>query len=182
MLLCEASHNGLNSQYNVLMPASAAQRVKHLREKIEHHNHLYFGLSKPEISDQEYDALMKELIELEKANPELAGADSPSQRVGGTPLDGFKTVTHAVPMMSIDNTYDEAEVRAFDARMKKALGEPASIDYLLEPKAAAVAAPLRYETGCLVLAATRGDGRLGDDITANARTIRSIPLRLDAGD
>jgi DNA ligase (NAD+) len=158
------------------------QRIAKLRREIEHHNDLYYQEARPEISDQEYDALMRELIELETAHPEFAAADSPSQRVGGEPSEGFKTVTHAVPMMSIDNTYDEVEVRAFDARMRKTLGESASIEYVLEPKVDGVAATLRYENSQLILAATRGDGRRGDDITANARTIRSIPLRLDAKD
>jgi DNA ligase (NAD+) len=155
---------------------SAAQRVKKLREELERHNHLYFVQNKPAVSDQEYDALMRELIDLEKAHPELASADSPSQRVGGEPLEGFDSVAHAVPMMSIDNTYDEAEVRAFDGRVRKALGEAPR--YVLEEKVDGVSASLRYEKGVLVLAATRGDGRRGDDITTNVRTIHDIPLRL----
>jgi DNA ligase (NAD+) len=158
------------------MPASAAQRVKHLRQEIERNNHLYFDLNKPEISDQKYDELMKELIDLEKEHSDLASPDSPSQRVGGTPLPGFQTVAHAVPMMSIDNTYDESEVRAFDERTKKALGVQPR--YVLEEKVDGVAVNLRYERGLLILAATRGDGQRGDNITANAKTIHDIPLRL----
>ncbi|HUB26000.1 MAG TPA: hypothetical protein VL992_11275, partial [Tepidisphaeraceae bacterium] len=158
------------------MPASPAQRVKHLRQEIERHNRLYYIEARPEITDHEYDALMKELIDLEKAHPELASSDSPSQRVGGEPLEGFKTVEHLVPMMSIDNTYDEAEVRAFDERCRKTLG--AQPRYVLEEKVDGVAVNLRYEKGLLVLAATRGDGKRGDDITTNARTIHDIPLRL----
>ncbi len=153
------------------------QKIRKLREELEHHNRLYYVEARPVISDQEYDRLMRELIDLEKAHPEFASADSPSQRVGGEPIEGFKTVEHAVLMMSIDNTYDETEVRAFDARVHKALaGE--KVEYVLEPKVDGVAATLRYEKGILVLAATRGDGRRGDDITNNARTIPSIPLRL----
>ncbi|MGD0462684.1 MAG: NAD-dependent DNA ligase LigA [Tepidisphaeraceae bacterium] len=160
------------------MAASDEQRIKKLRQELERHNHLYYVEGKPQISDVEFDALMRELIELEKAHPELLTPDSPSQRVGGQPVEGFKTVEHAMPMMSIDNTYDESEVRAFDARLRKALGEAERIEYVVEPKVDGVAATLRYEEAMLVLAATRGDGRRGDDITANARTIQSIPLRL----
>ena len=159
------------------MPSHIEQKIAKLREELERHNYLYYQ-GKPEISDREFDGMMRELIELEKAHPDLLTADSPSQRVGGEPIEGFKTVEHAVPMMSIDNTYDEAEVRAFDARVRKELKGARKIEYVLEPKVDGVAASLRYEEGLLVLAATRGDGRRGDDITANARTIRSIPLRL----
>src|SRR6185312_423229 len=131
---------------------------------------------RPAVSDQEFDRLLRELADLEAAHPELITPDSPTQRVGGEPIDGFRTVEHSVPMMSIDNTYDEAEVRAFDERVRKLLGEQPS--YVLEPKVDGVASSLRYEAGKLLLAATRGDGRRGDDITSNARTIRSIPLSL----
>ena len=162
--------------------SSAEQKIKKLREEIEHHNHLYYVEAKPEISDQQFDRLMHELIDLETANPQFATPDSPSQRVGGQPIEGFKTVEHSVPMMSIDNTYDEAEVRAFDTRVRKALGPDESICYILEPKVDGVAATLRFESGLLVLAATRGDGRRGDDITSNAKTIHSIPLRLKGKD
>jgi DNA ligase (NAD+) len=158
------------------MSQSAKHQVEQLRRELQHHNELYFTKAKPEISDQAYDKLMRELVELEKAHPELLTPDSPSQRVGGTPLEGFATVEHAEPMLSIDNTYDEEDVRAFDERMRKALDEQPA--YVLEPKVDGVASSLRYENGILVLAATRGDGRFGDDITVNARTIRSIPLKL----
>jgi DNA ligase (NAD+) len=158
------------------MSESAAHRVAHLRNELNHHNYLYYVLNKPEISDQKFDALMQELLDLEKKHPELASADSPTQRVGGEPLGSFGTVEHSVPMMSIDNTYDEAEVRAFNDRVVKALGEQPR--YVLEEKVDGVAVSLRYEKGVLTVAATRGDGRQGDDITVNARTIQSIPLRL----
>jgi DNA ligase (NAD+) len=164
------------------MPVSPEQRIRKLRQEIEHHNNLYYVDAKPEISDQAYDKLMRELIDLETAHPALLTPDSPSQRVGGQPIEGFRTVEHAVPMMSIDNTYEEAEVRAFDVRVRKALPANAKVQYVLEPKVDGVAASLRYENGLMVLAATRGDGRRGDDITANARTIHSIPLRIDAKD
>jgi len=118
---------------------------------------------------------------LEEKHPELRTADSPTQRVGGQPIEGFETVRHAVPMMSIDNTYDADAVRAFDARVRKAMGDE-PVTYVLEPKVDGVSGSLRYEEGLLVLAATRGDGQRGDDITAQARTIRSIPLRLHGRD
>jgi DNA ligase (NAD+) len=162
------------------MSASAKQKIEKLRAQLDHHNHLYHVLAKPEISDREYDRMMAELIELERAHPELASPDSPTQRTGGEPIDGFRTVEHAVRMMSIDNTYDEAEVRAFDDRVRKALaGEKYS--YVLEPKIDGIAVSLRYENSRLALAATRGDGRRGDDISANVRTIRSVPLKLVDG-
>src|SRR5580765_4348334 len=162
------------------MGQTIANRAAKLREEIERHSYLYYVQAKPQISDREFDRLMKELVDLEMAHPELRTADSPTQRVGGEPIDGFEQVRHALPMMSIDNTYDEAEVRAFGERVRKALGEQ-KVGYVLEPKVDGVASSLRYEKGALVLAATRGDGRVGDDITAQARTINSIPLKL-AGD
>jgi DNA ligase (NAD+) len=159
------------------MPQSAPKRIAELTEELNRHNYLYYVEAKPQISDREYDKLMKELTELEAAHPAYASPDSPTQRVGGQPIEGFVTVEHAVPMMSIDNTYDEAAVREFDARVKKNLGgaQPA---YVVEPKVDGVSGSLRYEKGRLVLATTRGDGRRGDDITAQVRTIQSIPLRL----
>lgn len=159
------------------MDQAARVRAQSLREQIEHHNQLYYQHAQPEISDQEYDGLMQELIDLERAHPELQSADSPTQRVGGAPIEGFEKVTHAVPMMSIDNTYDAGSVREFDRRVREGLGGRSPL-YVLEPKVDGIAVSLRYEGGLLTLAATRGDGRVGDDITANARTIRSIPLKL----
>lgn len=159
------------------MSKSIEQRVAQLRDELNHHNHLYHVLAKPTISDREYDKLMQELIDLEKAHPELRSADSPTQRVGGDVQTELKSVRHAVPMMSIDNTYNEAEVRAFDERVRKLLGEE-KVRYVLEPKIDGASVNLRFEDGQLVLAATRGRGNLGDDITVNARTIKQIPLRL----
>jgi DNA ligase (NAD+) len=154
-----------------------AQQIDRLRKEIEHHNDLYYIQNKPEISDQEYDALMRELIDLEKKHPHLATADSPSQRIGDQPSTGFRTIAHFVPMMSIDNTYDEAEVRAFDQRVHNALdGEKPR--YVLEPKVDGIAVNLRYEKGLLISAATRGDGQRGDEITSNVKTIHTVPLRL----
>jgi DNA ligase (NAD+) len=159
------------------MGTSVTQRIDKLRDELNHHNHLYHVLAKPQISDQEYDKLMHELIDLETAHPDLITPDSPTQRIGGEPIDGFETVTHAVRMMSIDNTYDADELRAFDTRVRKGL-DGVQPKYVLEPKVDGVAVSLRYESGRLTLAATRGDGARGDDITANAKTIRPIPLLL----
>ena len=154
------------------------RRVEALREQIRRHDHLYYVLARPEISDRDYDALLAELRALEEAHPELITPDSPTQRVGGAPIEGFEHVTHSVPMLSVDNTYNEAELREFDRRVRDGLGgEP--YRYLVDPKVDGVAVSMRYEKGALALAATRGDGTEGDDITHNARTIRSIPLRLD---
>ena len=159
------------------IPAEARQRAEFLRAELERHNRLYYVEARPEISDREFDRLLRELQDLEAAHPDLATPDSPTQRVGGAPLAGFSPVKHAVPMMSLDNTYSVEEMREFDARIRKALGVE-SVDYVLEPKVDGVSISLRYENGVLALAATRGDGKTGDDVTANAKTIRSIPLRI----
>jgi len=164
------------------MPPSPAQRIKQLRDEINRHSHLYYIDARPEISDREFDRLLQELIELERANPELVTPDSPTQRVGGDVQAELKPVRHAVPMMSIDNTYSEAEVRAFDERVRRGLGGGGNgaehVAYVLEPKIDGTSISLRYEDGQLVLAATRGRGNVGDDVTVNARTIKSIPLTL----
>lgn len=159
---------------------SPATRVVELREAIAHHDHLYFVLHAPEISDEQYDALMRELRALEAAHPELVSPDSPTQRVGERPIEGFATVRHAVPMLSIDNTYSEAELREFDARVRRAL-EISTVDYVADPKIDGVAVSLLYEDGRFTRGATRGDGETGDDITQNLRTLRSVPLRLRGG-
>ena len=153
------------------------QRIRQLREELNRHNHAYYVEARPTISDREYDRLMRELIDLEAEHPELRTADSPTQRLGDEVQTELKSVRHSVPMMSIDNTYTETEVRAFDERVRKALGgeQPS---YVLEPKIDGASVSLRFENGSLVLAATRGRGNVGDDITVNARTIRSIPLTL----
>ncbi len=158
------------------MPA-AAQEIEKLRAQIARHDRLYYADNKPEISDRNYDRLLDRLRKLEADHPDLVTPDSPTQRVGDRPIDGFAHVTHAVPMLSIDNTYNEADLRAFDERVRKGLdGE--EYDYIVDPKIDGVSATLRYESGRLVQAATRGDGRTGDDITANVRTLRSVPLAL----
>jgi DNA ligase (NAD+) len=156
--------------------STAQKRIRELREQLNHHNRLYHVEARPEISDRDYDRLMQELIDLETANPELVTPDSPTQRVGGEVQTALRPVKHAVPMMSIDNTYSEEEVRAFDERIRKALGEEPA--YVLEPKIDGTSISLRYEKGQLVLGATRGRGNVGDDVTVNARTIKSIPLTL----
>lgn len=161
------------------MPSVQSQ-IESLRKQINHHNDLYYQQAKPEISDREFDALLKQLIDLEAKHPEFFDPDSPTQRVGGKAIESFRTVEHAERMMSIDNTYSEAEVREFDKRMRKNLpGE--DVAYVLEPKIDGIACNLRYENGKLVLAATRGDGRRGDDITHNALEIRSVPQKLKGG-
>jgi len=157
--------------------AQPIQEIEQLRTDIRRHDHLYYVEGRTEISDPEYDRLFARLKDLEAAHPDLITPDSPTQRVAGEPSTGFKHVTHAVPMMSIDNTYSEADLREFDARVARGL-EGQKYTYLVDPKVDGVSASLRYEHGRLVLAATRGDGRTGDDITANIRTIRSVPLSL----
>lgn len=162
-------------------PADIAARIAELRAELRRHDHLYYVLHTPEISDERYDALLRELRALETAHPELITPDSPTQRVGERPLEGFAHVRHAVPMLSIDNTYSPEELREFDARVRRALGDE-PYTYLVDPKIDGVAVALRYEDGALALGATRGDGETGDDITQNLRTIRSVPLRLRGTD
>lgn len=155
-------------------------QVAALREEIRRHDHAYFVENNPRVSDQEYDALLRRLRELEAQSPELISPDSPTQRVGERPLPGFRQARHSAAMLSIDNTYSPDELREFDARVRKSV-DGAAFDYVVDPKIDGVAVALRYEQGLLALALTRGDGESGDDITQNARTIRSVPLRL-AGD
>jgi len=160
---------------------NVAARIEKLRREIRRHDRLYYVEARPEISDRRYDKLLAELKALEADHPQLVTPDSPTQRVSGQPLEGFATVRHAAAMLSIDNTYNADDVREFDRRVRKGLGEE-SFHYLVDPKMDGVAVSLRYERGLLVLAVTRGDGVRGDDITPNARTIRAIPLRLDGHD
>jgi DNA ligase (NAD+) len=159
--------------------AQAKKRHAQLADEIRAHDHAYYVEAQPKISDRDYDRLYHELLELEKEFPELAAPDSPSQRVGGAPLSAFKSVRHSVPMLSLDNTYSEEEVRAFVNRLEKLLpGE--KLDWIVEPKVDGVAISLRYEDGVLVTGATRGNGTEGDDVTANLKTIRSVPLKLQS--
>ena len=159
------------------MEQNAEKRIEQLRSEIRKHEHLYYVRSQPVISDRQYDKLFAELKALEKDNPELVTSDSPTQRVSGQPLEGFTTVRHAVPMLSMDNTYNPDELRAFDERVGRQLGG-SDYDYVVELKIDGLAISLRYEQGVLVTAATRGNGELGDDVTANVRTIRAVPLKL----
>jgi DNA ligase (NAD+) len=154
-----------------------ARRAEELRRQIDHHNHLYYVDAAPEISDREFDKLLEELKALEKAHPELVTPDSPTQRVGGQPIDSFKAVTHRVSMLSIDNSYNPDELREFDRRVRKIIaGE--TVNYVVELKIDGVAISLAYENGSFTVGATRGDGERGDDVTHNLRTIPEIPLRL----
>jgi len=158
-------------------PAEIRRRIEWLRDEIRRHDYLYYVLAKPEISDAEYDRLFRELQELERAHAELVTPDSPTQRVGERPVEGFAHVRHSLPMLSIDNAYSADELREFDQRVRKGV-EDAPYDYVVDPKIDGVAISLRYEDGRLTQGATRGDGETGDDITQNLRAVRSIPLRL----
>jgi DNA ligase (NAD+) len=151
--------------------------LERLRDEIRRHDRLYFVEARPEIADRDYDALMQALLAAEDAHPEWVTPDSPSQRVGGQPLGGFAAVAHSTPMLSLANGYTLEELREFDGRVRKALGVEA-VDYVVELKIDGVAVCLRYAGGRLALGLTRGDGRVGDDITQNLRTIRGIPLQL----
>ena len=162
------------------MPSGPVKRIAGLRDEIRRHDYLYYVLNRPEISDRRYDELFAELKDLEKRHPELITPDSPTRRVSERPLEGFKSIRHQVPMLSIDNTYNAEELAAFDERVRKALGKQ-SYEYVAEIKIDGLAISLRYESGRLVSAATRGDGRVGDDVTANVRTIRSVPIILMGG-
>ena len=155
----------------------AAKRIPQLREEIRKHDRLYYEDAAPIISDHEYDRLYKELVDLETQFPDLLTPDSPTQRVGGKPLQAFEQVSHLIPMLSLDNTYSEAEVKNFYARMQRLLPDE-KIPVVIEPKVDGVAVSLIYENGKLRQAATRGDGNVGDNITQNIRTIRSVPERL----
>ncbi|MGC8805782.1 MAG: NAD-dependent DNA ligase LigA, partial [Candidatus Ratteibacteria bacterium] len=150
------------------------KRMDELYKLINYYDEKYYIENNPVITDQEYDKLMHELILLEQQYPDLARQDSPTRRVGGKPIEQFETVRHEIPMLSIDNTYSDEEIKEFDKRIRKLLGRP--VDYFLELKIDGVAVSLIYENKTLVRGATRGDGFQGDDITQNIKTIRDIPL------
>lgn len=154
------------------------QRVEELRSLIEDHNHHYYVLDDPRIPDAEYDRLFRELQKLEADYPELASDDSPSRRVGSSVETSFDEVVHRIPMLSLDNAFNEEELRDFDRRVRERLGTDEDIEYVCEPKLDGLAVSLHYEQGALKTAATRGDGYAGEDITANIRTIPSVPLKL----
>jgi DNA ligase (NAD+) len=159
----------------------ARSRIDKLRAMIARHDHAYYVENKPEISDREYDRLYSELKELEELHPELASPDSPTLRVGGKPLEMFEPWEHLVPMQSLDNTYNAGELREFDARVRRGLGLE-SVDYVIDAKIDGVAVSLTYLGGILHAGATRGDGQVGDQITQNLRTLRSVPLRLESSE
>jgi DNA ligase (NAD+) len=164
-----------------VMAKDIREQIERLREEIREHDYLYYVLDQPRISDRQYDKLFAELKELEAANPQFVTADSPTQRVSDRPLEGFATVRHAVPMLSMDNTYNADELKAFDERVAKQLASK-DYDYVIELKIDGLAISLRYEDGALVTAATRGNGEVGDNVTANVRTIKAVPLTLLGAD
>jgi DNA ligase (NAD+) len=161
--------------------ATIAKQIEKLREELRRHEYLYFVQDNPEISDVKFDRMMKELQALEAAHPELVTPDSPSQRVGGTPRRGFETRQHSPAMMSLDNTYSMEELDDFDRRVRELAGRD-SVEYVAETKFDGLSISLVYENAMLVRGVTRGDGTTGEDVTANVRTIRSIPLRVDAAE
>ena len=161
-----------------MVPETARRRAEELRRQIDHHNHRYYVLDDPAVSDAEYDALFRELQSLEESYPELIHPGSPTQRVGAPPREEFGRVEHVVPMLSLENAADDDELREFDARIQRFLGADDPIAYACEPKFDGLAVELTYEEGRLARGSTRGDGRVGEDVTTNLRTIRSIPLVL----
>ncbi|HCP32417.1 TPA: DNA ligase (NAD(+)) LigA [Candidatus Acetothermia bacterium] len=161
------------------MARDVRSEIEELRETIRRHNYLYYVLDKPKVSDAEYDALFRQLQELEEAHPDLITPDSPTQRVGAPPAQGFATAPHAVPMRSLANAFNVDELRDFDRRVRKLL-DAAEVTYLAEPKLDGLSVELVYQDGLFVQGSTRGDGVNGEDVTLNLRTIRSIPLRLQS--
>lgn len=159
------------------MAVNPAERAAELRRLINHHNYRYYVLDQPEIADSDYDQLLRELVELEQAHPELIVLDSPTQRVGAAPLQAFGTTEHGIPMLSLDNAFTVEGLAEFDRRVRERLA-PEQVSYVAEPKLDGSSMNLRYEHGLLVRAGTRGDGVTGEDVTANVRTMQSVPLRL----
>ena len=157
-----------------------AERMEELFELVAHHARLYYEKDAPELSDADYDALVRELAALEKEHPEIARPDSPTRRVGGAVLEGFGKVEHRRPMLSLDNVFDSGELASFLARMRGAVPDADAADWAFtcEMKIDGLAVSLLYEDGVFVRGATRGDGRVGEDVTGNLRTLRSLPLRL----
>ena len=163
-------------------PESVKKEIAKLREQINHHNQRYYIYDNPEISDAEYDKLMRRLKELESSHPELVTSDSPTQRVGAAPLEKFEKSTHILPMFSLDNAMDVSEIKDFDDRVKKLLGAQGDVEYTAEPKIDGLAMNLLYEKGLFIKGATRGDGVVGEDVTQNLKTIHEIPLRMSSED
>src|SRR6202521_1530514 len=159
-----------------------AADAEKLREQINHHNYRYYVLDDPEVTDAEYDQLMRRLEALEREHPELATPDSPTQRIGAAPSEKFRVVKHRTPMMSLGNAMDAEEMREFDKRIKRMLKSDAEIEYVAEVKLDGLGVELIYEDGVLTVGSTRGDGINGEDVTQNIRTIKSVPLRLQNPD
>src|ERR1700685_4373061 len=153
------------------------KKIGALREKIRHHEYLYHVLDNPDISDAEFDTLMQQLKDLESQHPALVTPDSPTQRVGGKPREGFVKVRHSTPMLSLDNTYNEEELRDWERRVHELTGRK-DVDYVCELKLDGMSLALIYEDGKLVRGITRGDGTIGEDVTLNVRTVRSVPLSI----
>src|SRR3984893_2030604 len=158
--------------------AAIKTEIEDLREKLRHHEYRYYVADDPEISDAAYDRLMGKLKDLEAAHPELITADSPTVRVGGAPREGFQTYQHARPMLSLDNAFSYDALREFDRRVRESSGRE-KIEYIAEHKFDGLSISLQYQGGALARGVTRGDGRTGEDVTPNVKTIRSIPLRVD---
>src|SRR5436309_2526913 len=163
----------------VAITKSLDEKVESLREEIRHHEYRYYVLDDPEISDAEFDRLMNQLKKLEAEQPELITPDSPTQRVGGKPREGFVKVAHSIPMLSLDNAYSEEELSAWERRIHELSGRK-DIEYVCELKLDGMSLALRYEAGRLVRGITRGDGSTGEDVTANVRTVRSVPLSVSS--
>ena len=161
------------------MAKAIEKEIEKLRNDIRYHEYRYYVLDNPEISDFEFDKLMRRLQELEAQNPELVTPDSPTQRVGGQPAEEFPKVRHSVPMLSLDNTYSVDELKDFDRRVRELSGR-SKVEYVGELKLDGLSMALTYEDGVLTHGVTRGDGVEGEDVTANVRTIRSVPLGIDA--
>src|SRR3989440_7019866 len=160
-------------------PASVKKEIENLREKLRYHEYRYYVLDDPEISDAAYDRMMNRLKELEAAHPELVTPDSPTVRVGGAPREGFSTVRHARSMLSLDNAFSYDALRDWDRRVREGSGKE-KIEYIAEHKFDGLSISLQYDDGVLVRGVTRGDGTTGEDVTPNVKTIRSVPLRVDA--
>src|SRR6202050_4397116 len=159
------------------MSKDVEKKIEALRENIRHHEYLYYVVDNPEISDAEFDKLMRELKDLEAEHPELITEDSPTQRVGGKPREGFVKVPHSSPMLSLDNTYNEEELRDWERRVHELSGRK-DVDYVCELKLDGMSLALIYENGKLARGVTRGDGSIGEDVTLNIRTVRSVPLSI----
>ncbi len=160
------------------MPSSAKKQIEILRKQLRYHAYQYYVLDDPDIPDAEYDRLYQQLLALEKTHPELVTTDSPTQRVGSAPLAAFEQIQHQMPMLSLDNVFNEEDLQAFHQRVLDRLNSSDEIEYTAEPKLDGLAISIRYEKGELVYAATRGDGSTGENVTQNIRTMKSVPLRL----